>query len=104
LGAREGRHITIDVVTRRVPAAVRRVLTAASQAASAGVCAWLAVAGARFLQDEAELGDRTFLELPVWIPEAVIPAAFALMAARFVLGSIGCWRGPARLDAPHSPP
>jgi TRAP-type C4-dicarboxylate transport system permease small subunit len=99
LAAREGRHISIDVVTRRLPEAGRRVLTAASRAASAGVCGWLTVAGAKFVRAEAQLGDRTFLDLPVWIPEAVIPAAFALMAARFLLGSIESFRGPPRPEA-----
>jgi TRAP-type C4-dicarboxylate transport system permease small subunit len=29
------------------------------------------------------MGGTTFLEIPVWIPEAIIPITFALMTLRY---------------------
>jgi TRAP-type C4-dicarboxylate transport system permease small subunit len=103
LGARQGRHITIDVLTRRLPERGRRVLSAICLGVSAAVCGWLTVAGLKFVQAEAEMGDRTLLDLPVWVPEVIIPLAFALMAARFLLGSIGSRGESASPDAPQHP-
>ena len=104
LAAREGRHITIEVFTRRMPGRRGRWLAAATYAVSALVCGVLAYAGVKFLQDEAQLGNRTFLDLPVWVPELIIPAAFALMTARFLLWSAKACTGRMRETAPHRTP
>ncbi len=103
LAAREGRHITIEVFTRRMPGRKGRIIAAAVHGCSAAVCGLLAYAGAKFIQDEAQLGNRTFLDLPVWVPELIIPVAFALMAARFLLWSIKACSARTPLPAPHQP-
>jgi len=102
LAAREGRHITIEVLARRVPGRTSRVPEALSQLCSTLVCALLAYAAIKFLHDEAQIGDRTFLDLPVWIPELIIPITFALMALRFLLRTLKVLRRPAGVQSgPH---
>jgi TRAP-type C4-dicarboxylate transport system permease small subunit len=103
LAAREGRHITIEVFARRSPGQRGRFLAAAVHGCSAVVCGLLTYAGAKFIQDEAQLGGRTFLDLPVWVPELIIPVAFALMTARFLLWSIRAFSGRTPAAAPHHP-
>jgi TRAP-type C4-dicarboxylate transport system permease small subunit len=50
---------------------------------SALICGLLTFAGWTFVQNEAHMAGTTFLEIPVWIPEVIIPITFALMALRY---------------------
>lgn len=85
LAVREGRHITIELTSLWAPARDNRVLQSMSHLASALVCAVLAVAAARFVHDEAQIGGETLLSLPAWVPELIIPFTFAVMTLRFLL-------------------
>jgi TRAP-type C4-dicarboxylate transport system permease small subunit len=85
LAVREGRHITIELTSLWAPARDNRYLQAVSQLASALVCGVLAVAAARFVRDEAQIGGETLLFLPAWVPELIIPFTFAIMTLRFLL-------------------
>lgn len=96
LAVREGKHITIEVASLWSSARDSRALRAISHTASAVVCALLAYAAARFVRDEAQLGSRTFLDLPDWVPALVVPATFAVMTLRFLLR--------AAHPAPSDPP
>jgi C4-dicarboxylate transporter, DctQ subunit len=85
LAVREGRHITIEVASLWSSARNSRTLKTVSQLGSAAVCAVLAYAAARFVRDEAQIGGETFLALPAWVPELIVPFTFAVMALRFLL-------------------
>jgi len=100
LAAREGRHITIEVVKLRSSAAGRRYLAVLSQLCAAGVCAAMAWAAAKFVYDDAQIGNLTFLDLPTWILEIIIPATFAIMSLRFLLRGV---RALHREAAPRAP-
>jgi TRAP-type C4-dicarboxylate transport system permease small subunit len=50
---------------------------------SAFICGLLTFAGWTFVQNEAQMGGTTFLNIPAWIPQIIIPVTFALMALRF---------------------
>jgi C4-dicarboxylate transporter DctQ subunit len=83
LATKEGKHITIEVFSRWFSGNGRRYLQAFSCLVSALICGLLTFAGWTFVQNEAQMGGTTFLEIPVWIPEVIIPITFALMALRF---------------------
>jgi TRAP-type C4-dicarboxylate transport system permease small subunit len=34
---------------------------------------------------EAQMGSTAFMDLPVWIPELIIPATFGIMTLRYAL-------------------
>ncbi|HSV93392.1 MAG TPA: TRAP transporter small permease [Desulfobacterales bacterium] len=105
LAVREGKHITIEVASLWTSARESRALRAVSHTASAAVCALLAYAAARFVGDEAQLGSRTFLSLPDWVPALVVPVTFAVMALRFLLRAVWPTRpGPAPSPAAASDP
>ena len=95
LAAREGRHITIEVIKLRPSAGGRRYLAAVSQLCAVVVCALMTWAAVKFVSDDAEIGTRTFLDLPTWVLETIIPATFAIMSLRFLLRAIRA----LRLDA-----
>ena len=83
LATKEGKHITIEVFSKWFSGTSRRYLQAISCLVSALICCLLTFAGRTFVQNEAQMAGTTFLEIPVWIPEVIIPLTFALMALRY---------------------
>jgi C4-dicarboxylate transporter DctQ subunit len=83
LATKEGKHITIEVFSRWFSGHASRYLNVIPQLVSAFVCGLLTFAGWIFVQNEAQMGGTPFLEIPVWIPQLIIPITFALMTLRF---------------------
>jgi TRAP-type C4-dicarboxylate transport system permease small subunit len=83
LATKEGKHITIEVFSKWFSGNGQRYLQVFSCLVSALICGLLTFAGLTFVQNEAQMGGTTFLEIPVWIPEVIIPITFALMTLRF---------------------
>ena len=100
LATREGRHITIGVLQLRSSAGGGRYLKALSQLCAVIVCAAMSWAALKFVHDDAQIGNRTFLNLPTWIPEVIIPATFAIMSLRFLLHGVRALR---RGSGPQTP-
>ena len=98
LATREGRHITIQVFRLRSSARGRRYLAAGSQICALVVCALMAWSAVKFVHDDAQIGHRTFLDLPTWILESIIPLAFAVMSLRFLLQTIRTLRRDSGLQ------
>ena len=84
LATRDGKHITIEVFSRWFSASSNRYLKAVSYLVSAFICGLLTFAGWTFVQNEAQMGGTTFLDIPIWIPQIIIPITFALMTLRFL--------------------
>ena len=85
LATREGKHITIEVFSRWVSDRGNRYLAAISNLISALVCALLVFAGWTFVVNEAQMGGTTFLQIPLWIPQIIIPVTFTMMTLRYFL-------------------
>jgi TRAP-type C4-dicarboxylate transport system permease small subunit len=71
------------------------------------ICGLLTFAGWTFVQNEAQMGGTTFLEIPVWIPQVIIPITFALMALRFGFRALAAFlmifnAGPDGQNGSHS--
>lgn len=83
--SRDDRHIRIDLLNRylapRAATAVR-ILVHAFTAVVSGVVAWHAYA---FVRTSWEFGDVILGGVPAWIPQAVLPLGFALIAWRYAL-------------------
>ena len=90
IATREGKHITMDLLSRWLTGAGTLAIQALSNFISAVICSLLTVAAARFIWFEAQMGSTTFLNLPVWVPEIIMPVTFGLMALRFLMGMIEC--------------
>ena len=88
LATHQGKHIKIDVLSHWLPPRANHLLQSLLNLVSAGICGLLAIAAFRFVQFEAQLGGKTFLDLPVWIPQVIIPVTFGIIALRFVLATI----------------
>jgi TRAP-type C4-dicarboxylate transport system permease small subunit len=84
LATKDGKHITIEVFSRWFSGSGSRYLKATAHLVSAFICGLLTFAGWTFVQNEAQMGGTTFLNIPAWIPQIIIPVTFALMALRFL--------------------
>lgn len=80
--AREGRHISLDLAGKLLPARAVRVLRGIAFAFAAAVSAVLAWQAWRMVRDEHEFATTAFANVPVWVVQAILPIAFAVIAVR----------------------
>jgi len=88
LATKEGKHINIDVVSRWMPPLGKGFIEFLTQLFSFFICGLLTFAAWKFIKNEAQMGNVTFLRIPAWIPEIILPVVFGLMALRFGLRSL----------------
>ncbi len=84
VAAREGQHLSLSTGMVSLPPLVDRLTDIVAAAISTAVAAGLAWASLRFVQVEFESPVRIGGWLPLWAVEAILPAAFAVIAVRFV--------------------
>lgn len=85
VATRGDRQITIDVVSRFLPDRWRagiRVLTDLFTAAVAAAVAWSAL---RLVLGDREAGGLAIAFVPVWVCEAILPVAFAVISLRYLV-------------------
>ena len=87
LATKEGKHINIDVVSRWLPSLGKHIVTFITHLFSFFICCGLTYAALKFIKNEVEMGSRTFLNIPAWIPQMILPTTFILMTLRFGLRS-----------------
>jgi TRAP-type C4-dicarboxylate transport system permease small subunit len=86
--SRDGRHVTMGAAMRWLPQGLQtgaHVLADLFGAVVSAAFAWYAL---QFVQDSREFGDVLLSDVPAWWFQAIMPVAFALMALRFVAGSV----------------
>ncbi|MEJ2384464.1 MAG: TRAP transporter small permease [Xanthomonadales bacterium] len=87
--SRSDKHIRIDLLNRYLPdraAIAVQVVAHLFTAALSGLMAWHSLA---FVRTSWEFGDVLLGSVPAWIPQAVLPAGFALIAWRYALFTLG---------------
>lgn len=87
LATKEGKHINIDIVSRWLPTLGRNIVMLITHLFSFSVCCLLTYAALKFIKNEVQMGSRTLLSIPAWIPEMILPITFGLMTFRFGLRS-----------------
>jgi TRAP-type C4-dicarboxylate transport system permease small subunit len=85
LASRERAHIAIDLASHYAGDTSQRIFSALRCLATAALCGIAAWYGTLFVIEERSYGDIAFLNVPVWVCEAVIPAALALISLRYSL-------------------
>jgi len=81
---RDGNHINIDMLSRFLPPKAKTVSRLLTDLFTALVCAVLAYHAARMVLIDHEAATAAFDGVPTWVCELIIPAAFAVMALRFL--------------------
>jgi TRAP-type C4-dicarboxylate transport system permease small subunit len=85
---RENRHIRIDALSHVMPDIAVDLIRILVDVFAAFVCAVVAFQAWRYLQIEIEYDDTVLVDTPAWIAHTIMPAAFALMAYRFLVGAL----------------
>jgi len=98
LATREGKHINIDVVSRWLPSLGKNVVTLFIHLFSFFICCLLTYAALKFIKNEVQMENRTFLNIPAWIPEMILPMTFGLMTFRFGLRFFKTAFGMGKMD------
>ncbi len=101
LATKEGKHINIDVISRWLPPIGKNVVTLVTHLFSFLVCCALTYATLKFIRNEIQMGQKIFLNIPVWIPEMILPITFGLMSLRFGVRSFRNLSEIGRRDIPH---
>ncbi len=90
---RERKHISIDLVTRFLPAGWRRAAGGLTTFFAAAVCLVACGYSLKFVLSEYAAGDLAFGRVPFWLCEAVLPLAFAVIALRYFVQFLAHLRG-----------
>ncbi|MEW6511355.1 MAG: TRAP transporter small permease [Bacteroidota bacterium] len=88
LAAAGNRHISIDALTKFLPARVRHALRVLTNVFASVVCVYLMLAAWGLLLSERESGGEMFLAIPEWVGHVVIPAGYALLAIHFLINAV----------------
>lgn len=83
IAAREGQHISIDVVSRWISPKGKRVVAIIIHAFSFLICCFLTFAALKFIHNEFQMKSVIFLGIPSWVLEIILPVTFAVMAFRY---------------------
>jgi TRAP-type C4-dicarboxylate transport system permease small subunit len=82
------RHIGIDVLTRFLPKRVKAVRDRVIYLATAAAATALGLAALMLVLDEKSYGEKAFLNVDTWMLQAVLPAAFLIIAYRSLVNTI----------------
>jgi TRAP-type C4-dicarboxylate transport system permease small subunit len=88
IATRQDKHISIDLVARYLPEGFKGPVKAIVELLAAVICAVAAHYSFNFVRNEFYDGGLAFGQVPVWVCEAIIPVAFAVIALRFFIMSL----------------
>jgi TRAP-type C4-dicarboxylate transport system permease small subunit len=88
VACREGGHIKINLFEVYAQGSTRRLIGAVANVGACLTCAALAYASWLFVGYERMDGMTTFLNLPAWWFESILPVGFAVMALRFLRDAV----------------
>ena len=80
---REGKHISIDLLTRFLSPGLRRLAGSLTAFFAAGVCLAAAYFSLQFVLSEYAAGDLAFGRIPFWVCQSVLPLAFTIIGLRY---------------------
>ncbi len=101
--SRDGRHISVDAISRILPPRAHAGVAAGTCLFAAVVCAVVAWHSFRFVRSEFEFVTVAFAGVPSWVLESVIPVAFAAMALRYARRTVREARRALRPEASVAP-
>lgn len=84
VATRDRNHISIDLLSRLLPASYFVPLQIVSLLFAAVLCAIAAYHSVVFISYEYEDGAIAFAEVPVWFCQSIMPIGFGVMALRFL--------------------
>jgi len=86
--SRADRHITIDVLSRFLPARVKHVVKTLTDVFTASICGLAAWYSWGFVSMEMEFESTLLGGLPAWAFEAVLPLGFAIISLCYLFHAV----------------
>lgn len=93
VAARDNKHIQIDLLTRLLSKSAFLLVEVIVAQFSAWVCLIIAWHGARWVQLDYADAITSFIGLPAWLLEVIIPVSFTIIGLRFFIQSIHAGMG-----------
>jgi TRAP-type C4-dicarboxylate transport system permease small subunit len=93
LAAKESRHFSINIITKRLPNLLQRIVQVFLHISATVVCYFLSVASASFVADEIKYNSQplfTFMGknvMPYYL-EMIIPIGFGLIGLHFLIKAV----------------
>lgn len=88
VAAFEGRHISIDALSKYLPQRWKNIAGVITSLFGAVVCYFLANAGLTFVRSEMEAGGEFLFGLPAYVAMVIIPIGYVLIALHFLLKAV----------------
>ena len=85
---RENRHIRIDIMGHLLSPVLNRVRELILSAGCVAICLIMISASTGYIKIEMQYSTGSFLGIPIWIYQLVIPFGFSAMCFRFFIGGI----------------
>ncbi len=85
IATREKEHINIDIVNRFLNPRQKMIVQVITNLFSSVICGILFWAAVTFVRDEHEMGTQILGKVPSWIFQIILPAAFFVIALRFLI-------------------
>jgi len=82
---RDRNHISIDVLSKFLPAYLKRPAQFIIYGFTSGICALLAWQGGRLVLMDYREATTAFAAIPAWVCELIMPFGFGVMSLRFFL-------------------
>ena len=98
VATRDNKHIQIDVLSRYFKPRLLSLIESVVGQISAWTCIVIAWYGLRWIQLDYEDGLTSFVGIPAWMLEVIVPAAFGLIGLRYLILSAArmrdfyCWQ------------
>lgn len=80
---RQRKHISVDLITRYLSPAWRRVVEGLTTLFAGGVCLAAFYYSLQFVLSERDFGSLAFAQVPYWVCVSILPAAFFIIAVRY---------------------
>lgn len=97
--SRNDEHINIEIGIKHLSEKLRPYVQAIVFIFTAIICAIVAWHSVEFVGFEYEDGAMAFAKIPVWVTEAIIPFAFAIISIRYFIATIVIFLKPSRQHA-----
>ena len=92
VATRYDKQISVDVVSRFLPKRARAGVRVITDLFTFGVSAFVAWSAYRLVMDDRAAGTTLFASVPLWVCEAILPLAFAVIALRYLVYTVQHFR------------
>ncbi|WLR50317.1 TRAP transporter small permease [Bacillus tianshenii] len=98
IGVREKVHLGVDLVVQQFPYSIQKGITILTLSVCTLFCFLIALLGYQHILIIMEFGQVTpEMEVPLYVPKAIVPLAFGLMSIRFIQEIVKVIKTPAEL-------